>query len=236
MENKFDSRLIVLALLFLLAITVYLLRMRAEVVELVETNRDTEFVKIHIQIPRFRNTNNLDFENSLNSKIQEKVRSIVEEVKVAAHQAAEDGTLRTKYEVYISTEMKFKSKDFVSLVIYYYTFTGGAHGITTFDTYNIDLKNSQLLTLKDIFSETCNYEKMIKDFITKQIISRKEEFFPEAVEYINNDDITKRVFTITKESLQIYYEDYEIAPHSTGLPVFEIPLSLLKPCLRVRID
>jgi len=162
MENKFDSRLIVLALLFLLAITVYLLRIRVEVVELVETKTETEFVKIHIQIPRFRNTNNLDFENSLNSKIQEKVRNIVEEVKAAAHQAAEDGTLQTKHEVYISTEMKFKSKDFVSLIIYYYTFTGGAHGITTFDTYNIDLKNSQLLTLKDISLKHAITKKQLK--------------------------------------------------------------------------
>uniref|UniRef100_A0A7V4NGV6 DUF3298/DUF4163 domain-containing protein n=1 Tax=Fervidobacterium pennivorans TaxID=93466 RepID=A0A7V4NGV6_FERPE len=236
MENKFDSRLIVLALLFLLAITTYLLKMKAEVVELVETNTETESVKVHIQIPKFRNTYNLNFENILNSKIQEKVRNIVEEIKEAAHQAAKDGILQTKYEVYISTEVKFKSKDFVSLVIYYYTFTGGAHGITTFDTYNIDLKNSNFLTLEDIFSDTCNYEKTIKDFITKLVISRKEEFFPESVEYINEDDITKRPFTVTKESLQIYYEDYEIAPHSTGLPVFEIPLSLLKPCLRIKIN
>ncbi|QIV77992.1 DUF4163 domain-containing protein [Fervidobacterium pennivorans subsp. shakshaketiis] len=110
-----------------------------------------------MQIPKFGNTYNSDFEDSLNSNVQEKVRNIVEEVKAVAHQVAKDRMLRSKYEVRISTEVKFKSKDFVSLVIYCYTFTGGAHGVTTFDTYNVDLKNSKLLTLNDIFFDTCDY-------------------------------------------------------------------------------
>ncbi|QIV79223.1 DUF3298 domain-containing protein [Fervidobacterium pennivorans subsp. keratinolyticus] len=32
------------------------------------------------------------------------------------------------------------------------------------------------------------------------------------------------------------YDDYEFAPHATGLPVFEIPLSIFRTCLRIKID
>jgi hypothetical protein len=45
MENKCDLRLMVLAVLFLLAITVYLLRAKVEFLELMETSVETEFEK-----------------------------------------------------------------------------------------------------------------------------------------------------------------------------------------------
>jgi hypothetical protein len=44
---------------------------------------------------------------------------------------------------------------------------------------------------------------------------------------LKKNTLSQRPFTIIKDALQIYYQDYEIAPHSSGMPIFEIPFSKL---------
>ncbi|WP_448377308.1 DUF3298 and DUF4163 domain-containing protein [Fervidobacterium sp.] len=235
MEKNVEKRLLFIGVLFIFAIASYVLTATGNTVELVETKSETETVTIYVQIPKLQNTKNSEFENYFNSLIQSKVREIVDEVKKMAESALNDGFLASKYEVHISTEIKYETKDFVSLAIYYYTFTGGAHGNTIIETYNIDLVKSKFLSLKDIFYPDCEYQRRIKEEIIKSLTARSDEFFPEAIEYVKNQDISEQPFTITNKYLEIYYQDYEIAPHSTGLPVFEIPKSLLKDCLRVKL-
>jgi hypothetical protein len=56
---------------------------------------------------------------------------------------------------------------------------------------------------------------------------KKDIHYEDAVEYVEKDTLSQRPFTIIKDALQIYYQDYEIAPHSSGMPIFEIPFSKL---------
>jgi hypothetical protein len=65
---------------------------------------------------------------------------------------------------------------------------------------------------------------------------QKDIYFEDAVEYVQKDTLSQRPFTITKDGLQICYQDYEIARHSTVMPIFEIPISKLGNCLRYRFQ
>lgn len=232
MEKNTNSRYFLLGILFVVAIVAYVLSMQKGVVEIVETKSEDDFVKITIQIPKLKNTRDIDLENQFNNMIQDKVKAIVEDVKSMAQEAANDDMLHAKYEVHISTEVKYQSRDFVSLVMYYYTFTGGAHGNTIIETYNLDLSTNKIVTLKDIFNSNCDYETIIKEEVLKQIEERMTDFFEESIEYVKNENISERPFTISKEALEIYYQDYEIAPHSSGLPVFKIDIGKIKTCLK----
>jgi len=234
MERISDKRIVILALLFIVAIVAYVLTMKSHTVELIETTSENDTTRIYVQIPKIMNTTNTGFENDFNSHIQQIVSGIIQDVKTSAQEAFKDGILRTKYEVHISTELKYTSKDFVSLVIYYYTYTGGAHGNTIVSTYNVDLKRGKVLSLDDIFDNACNYKDIIRKEIVNQINLQKDNYFEDAVEYVQKDTLSQRPFTITKDALQIYYQDYEIAPHSTGMPIFEIPFSKLETCLRYK--
>lgn len=235
MEKNTNSRYFLLGILFVVAIVAYVLSMQKGVVEIVETKSEDDFVKITIQIPKLKNTRDIDLENQFNNMIQDKVKAIVEDVKSMAQEAANDDMLHAKYEVHISTEVKYQSRDFVSLVMYYYTFTGGAHGNTIIETYNLDLSTNKIITLKDIFNSNCDYETIIKEEILKQIEERMTDFFEESIEYVKNENISERTFTISKDGLEIYYQDYEIAPHSSGLPVFKIDITKIRNCLKYNL-
>jgi len=63
---------------------------------------------------------------------------------------------------------------------------------------------------------------------------QKDIHFEDAVEYVEKDTLSQRPFTITKDALQIYYQNNEIVPHSTVIPIFEIPFSKPGNCLRYK--
>lgn len=234
-QKRHTKQLFALSLLFLIALIAYMLSMNTKQVVLVETKTEDKLTKIFVQIPKFQNFKNENIQNELNNEIQEKVKKIVEEVKEIAEEVNKVEGLRYPYEAHISTEITYESRDLVSLVIYYYTFTGGAHGNTVFETYNIDAKSAKILTLADLFDGTCDYTKVIKDEINKQIESAEQDYYPEAIDYITQEDFSNKAFTISKDGLQIRYQDYEIAPHSTGLPIFTIPWDKFANCLKYTI-
>ncbi|MGQ9856089.1 MAG: DUF3298 and DUF4163 domain-containing protein [Fervidobacterium sp.] len=231
-QKRLTKQLSALSVLFLIALIAYMLSLNTKQVVLVETKTEDKLTKIFVQIPKFQNFKNENIQNELNNEIQEKVKKLVEEVKEIAEEVNKVEGLRYPYEAHISTEITYESRDIISLVIYYYTFTGGAHGNTVFETYNIDAKTGKILTLADLFDGTCDYTKVIKDEIIKQIKAEEQNYFPESIEYVIQEDFSNKTFTISKDGLQIRYQDYEIAPHSTGLPTFTIPWDKFEKCLK----
>lgn len=60
-------------------------------------------------------------------------------------------------------------------------------------------------------------------FCELKINLQKDVHFEDTVAYVEKASLSQRPFTITKGALQICYQDYEIAPYLTGMPIFEIP-------------
>jgi hypothetical protein len=71
-------------------------------------------------------------------------------------------------------------------------------------------------------------------FCEPKINLQKDIHFEDAVEYVEKASLSQRPFTITKDALQIYYQNNEIAHHSIGMPIFDIPFSKLETCLRYK--
>lgn len=131
-------------------------------------------------------------------------------------------------EVVIESEVGFVSDSFVSFYSDYFSFVyHQAHPMTTRKTYNYDLTLSKFLNLYDflgLYSEdTGKSFKIIKETIIEEINADPKIYFYESIDTIEPD----RYYYITNEDLVIIYQLYEIAPYSSGIREFKIPLEEL---------
>lgn len=113
----------------------------------------------------------------------------------------------------------------LSLYFDRYEYTGGAHGSTirTSDTW--DIKLSSLITLKDILPPVENVNEYVINCIIKQLNQMaKTEDFPYFEDYASlvKENFNPKNFYISDEGIIIYFQQYEIAPYSTGIPEFSI--------------
>ena len=215
------KRFYVLGILMFIGIIAVFSTMRAQNLELVKSSTKDSTITIELSMPRLNYLKDKTFQDNLNSQIESNVKNFVQQVRDIATQDAAGGVQRVPYEANVTTEVRYQNDEFVSFIVYYYQFTGGAHGITTFDTYNVDLKNCRLIALADIIKK--DDEKIIKDSILKSIEEKKEEFFEEdAKQLVTNEDLSKRPFVIEKDGIVLKYNHYEIAPYSTGMPEFKV--------------
>lgn len=108
-----------------------------------------------------------------------------------------------------------------------YFFTGGAHGSTLRRSNTYNLKNGNKVTLASVFNN-----KNYKDIIISEIITQAdanwqtEQIYFENYEQLIKDNFNKRNFYLTKDGIVIYFNQYEIAPYSTGIVEFVLPYTL----------
>lgn len=179
--------------------------------------QEDDCFKIEISYPSIQSSKfiflNREITSNINSIISQ-VRSekICEELK----QFNED----FKAEGIASYSVCFENNRLISFYMDYYTFLGGAHGISAKKGYTLDKKLGKVLKLCDLFVENYDYETVINDFIYKETAAKKDLFFDKAFKGINPDT----EFYIEDNCIVIYFQQYEIAPYSTGFPTFKIPL------------
>ena len=70
-----------------------------------------------------------------------------------------------------SFEVKKNTNNVISILIKYYKYSGGAHGYYEYVPYNINLKNGNMISLKDIFKNDVDYKLLINNEIEKQRIN-----------------------------------------------------------------
>lgn len=147
------KRFYVLGVLMFIGIIAVFSTMRAQNLELVKSSTKDSTITIELSMPRLNYLKDKTFQDNLNSQIESNVKNFVQQVRDIATQDAAGGVQRVPYEANVTTEVRYQNDEFVSFIVYYYQFTGGAHGITTFDTYNVDLKNCRLIALADIIKQ-----------------------------------------------------------------------------------
>ncbi len=128
-----------------------------------------------------------------------------------------------------------------ALSVYFdrYQYTGGAHGSTTRDSRSWNVRTGRRLTLRQLFPYSLNYREFIIHTINRQIaaqIQAGNNVYFDNYEQLTAENFNPESFFLTPEGLAIYYQQYDIAPYSTGLPVFIIPYEegriMLPPCPR----
>ncbi|GFN32332.1 DUF3298 and DUF4163 domain-containing protein [Paenibacillus xylaniclasticus] len=114
-------------------------------------------------------------------------------------------------------ETKTNEKGVLSLSLYNYAYTGGAHGLTLQKSLTFNTDNGQAYTLAQLFKPGSNYVKRLSDIVAKQIKERRIDTL-EPFKSIRPD----QDYYIADRSLVIYFQLYELTAYVYGFAYFPI--------------
>lgn len=173
----------------------------------VQASRIT-FPKAEIWVPVISGLHNAAARNSINGKIRQTVRELIEN----------QGSLsdpRADMQGYF--EVKTNEKDVLSLSLFNYAYTGGAHGLTLQESLTFDTTTGKSYTLAELFKPGSNYVARLSDIIKTQIATRQIATL-DPFQSIRPD----QPYYIADRSLVVYFALYELTPYAFGFPYFPI--------------
>lgn len=130
------------------------------------------------------------------------------------------------FEAVLAYKMTYNKNCTISLYFDKYEFTGGAHGNTIRNSDSWYLPTGRRISLNELFSRSINPRTYIINVINTQIAEQIkngnniyfENYQENVAKYFNPSS-----FYLTDQGIVIYFQQYEIAPYSSGIPEFLIP-------------
>jgi len=213
---------------------------------------DDPYVTFDIKYPYFTNA-----DVSFNSQIEDLIKTKMEDHRKASqdywqarYDTQEKGDNFPKIPAKEEDKLSFFS-DFtivqsnpfyISFVLKYGGFSGGAHGYEINKSFAYDVQNQKAIELKDLFPNDTEYLTYLSNASRKYLDAQfatvseedKKNSDPEAIaSYIKGmtsaiEDGTKpindnfSVFTFTPDKIKIYFAQYQVGPYSIGMPEVEI--------------
>jgi hypothetical protein len=121
------------------------------------------------------------------------------------------------------------SPDITSLKFDIYTYTGGAHGMSSFQTYVFDLAGERILALDDLFLPGSDPLAAIAPLVQQDLQTQLGDMTDAdwIMEGTAPDPVNYQFFVILPDSLVFYFPPYQVASYSAGPQMVSIPLSTL---------
>lgn len=196
--------------------------------------KDTVILTYRIEYPEIVSSDYNYGKNIFNKYNKEKALSYENYVKTELYNNAKElyeynnanGYPIMVYEIVTDFTITYNEDAFVSLYADQYVFSGEAHGNTIRSSQNWDLSSGMILPLYYFYPNDPYFILEILRSIIEQIRIEMQEgvnqYFDNycqlVVESFNPDN-----FYLTKDSITIFFQQYDIAPYSSGIPVFNIP-------------
>lgn len=198
--------------------------------KIIENNlkyENTVILKYHIEYPEITNENNTAtrmfniYNERIAKDLQKRAESelYIEAIELYKYNKQNNYPIMT-YEIYRTYEVTLNTNKLISLYADEYIFTGGAHGntIRTSQTWNMD--NARMIRLYELYRNPYFILNILKQIIT-QINNEKDIYFEDAcclvIETFNPQN-----FYLTPSSVVIYFQQYDIAPYSSGIRTFKL--------------
>lgn len=132
------------------------------------------------------------------------------------------------YEFDVSYKITYNEDCMVSLYSDQYEFTGGAHGQTDRTSETWDLETGRELQLGDFYRNQPGYLRDIQTWIEYEIAERLAAdpgaYFDDAPKLLRST-FQAGNFYLTPQGIVVFYQHYDIAPYSSGIPEFLFPFS-----------
>lgn len=132
------------------------------------------------------------------------------------------------YEAIIDYTVTYNQNCALSLYFDKYEYTGGAHGNTIRTSDSWDLEDEKSIKLIDLFPQNILYEEYIFKIVNEQIVNQIDagnNIYFENYQQLMIENFDKDNFYLTEEGVVIFYQQYDIAPYSSGILTFTIPYS-----------
>jgi len=189
---------------------------------------DHEALKVDMVFPLVQGVKDKQVEEKVNQTIQKDAfnfKTILQtESEEYLQSAKEEGWEIRKYQASAYYIVHYQKDDLLSLSVFYYRYTLGAHGYTLQRAYNYNLLNGEEILLNDILKGKKDYVDIINQEIKRQMELNPQEYFSEwsVFQSINEE----QTFYLIEDGIVVYFGLYEIAPYASGIRYFKIPYSL----------
>ena len=124
------------------------------------------------------------------------------------------------YDIIQNYNTTYNSENIISLYSDQYIYSGGANGITTRTSQNWNMQCGKFITLNDLFFNKSNYILDILKNINNQISQNPEFYFDNYCSLVLQNFKTNQFYITSKNTFCTFFQMYDIAPHSTGIPYF----------------
>ncbi|MBD2869776.1 DUF3298 and DUF4163 domain-containing protein [Paenibacillus arenilitoris] len=168
----------------------------------------TGFPKAELYLPHISRGPSDASDRRINQKIHEAVQHLVNS----------QGSLDDpRAEMLGYFEQKTNEKDYLSLSLFNYAYTGGAHGLTLQHSLTFKQSTGQDYSLRQLFKPGSGYVARINAIVGAQIKARKIDTL-EPFRTIRPD----QDYYVADRSLVIYFQLYELTPYVFGFAYFPI--------------
>jgi len=193
-----------------------------------------EILTLNIKYPIISISNNPRAEENINNQISMKVNEYIHyasnilynQAMITYRDSLKNNFPFNSYEAYMIYTITYNDNCFLSMYTDQYEYTGGAHGNTIRTSNTWELCTGQNIYLYCFFKPCTDYTNLL----IQQIIAQAEENLKENP-FIYFDDYKNLIienfnpnsFYMSPDGIIIYYQQYDIAPYSTGIVEFTIP-------------
>lgn len=137
-----------------------------------------------------------------------------------ATDAVENGFPVKEYEFLKTFDVTCNEECVLSLYHDTYVYSGGAHGNTERTSETWRFPEGRKITLESLMPKGAHYRAAIIARIIA-VISRNPEPYFDDYKKLVIESFKPESFYLTPDGIAFYFQQYEIAPYSSGIPVFE---------------
>lgn len=157
--------------------------------------------------------------NSLQEVIDQFIKSYADVMKDFEVAEKEDATFINVWEMERKVSVDFNKQGLLCLNLIDYEFTGGAHGLTTFNFLNFSTQNGDLLSINNVFKndELIEMNKLADDKFRVANGLEPNQSYIESGFFIKTQTLElNNNFAISDTGITFIFNPYEIAPYSEG--------------------
>ncbi|RDU37042.1 DUF3298/DUF4163 domain-containing protein [Neobacillus piezotolerans] len=126
------------------------------------------------------------------------------------------------YEYHVSYEVKYNENNQLSILMYDYMYTGGAHGITGVKSYNFNAVTGEQIHLEQAAGNKAALSKISK-YALNELNKSEYTFKPTTLNLSNNT-----AFYFTPGGITLKFQQYEVAAYAAGMPEVAVPYKIFK--------
>jgi hypothetical protein len=197
------------------------------------TYNDINVLSFTIIYPEITQNNRVD--GRLNEIINSQIKAYYNKAKRELYRAAVEGYLDAQkngfpfneYNMTVEYAVTYNQNCAFSFYRDAYTYTGGAHGSTVRLSDTFSLLSGRKLSLGDFFTNKEYWKFAVLSAILKQAdeTQNASQIYFENYRELILRTYNPESFYLTPDGIAVYFQQYDIAPYSTGMPVFVLPYS-----------
>lgn len=192
------------------------------------TYKGEVILKYKIEFPQIRGNERFNMYNYNNAlRLQQLCeKELYEQAKKVYDYNQENRYPLMIFEIIKEYVVTYNYNNIISIYSDEYIFEGGAHGNTLRYSQNWNLQQGRMIELSELYKRNPNYVSEILKEINNQIkdnIQKGKNIYFEGPCCLTSAMFRVENYYLYGEFIAIFYQQYDIAPYSSGIQVFYMP-------------